>query len=32
MGVKVNQRAVVYRREDGRWVRGEASEFFFTPH
>lgn len=28
MGVKVNQRAVVYRREDGRWVRGEASEFF----
>ena len=28
MGVKVNQRAVVYRREDGRWVRGEASELF----
>lgn len=28
MGAKVNQRAVVYRREDGRWERGEASEIF----
>ena len=28
MGAKVDQRAVVYRREDGRWVRCEASELF----
>lgn len=28
MGAKVDKRAVVYRREDGRWVRGEASELF----
>lgn len=26
MGAKVDKRAVVYRREDGRWVRSEASE------
>ena len=28
MGVKVDKRAAVYRQEDGRWGRGEASELF----